>query len=185
MAAQNKKMNITQKRKWLLVLRILVLTAAIFYLIFLIYNNYFINEKKFDLYFATSDAGQLKAESRSLDFDFDGDNGELYFKLLTELKQGPENKNLKKTIPVGTKLLDYSLKDKEITLNFNLALRNNHWGGSTGEILTVYSIVNTYTKLDEIDSVKIILEGQEVDSLVGHLDLSQPLMYNQKLTTGS
>jgi hypothetical protein len=52
-------------------------------------------------------------------------------------------------------------------------------------MLTVYSIVNSYTALSEVESVKILLEGEEVESLVGHLDLTQPLMYNQKLTEGS
>ena len=176
MAAVKKNLNTDKKRKLLLILRILLLTAAVLYLIFLFYNNYLV-EKEIKVYFATADASYLKVENREID-----DESDLYFQVFEELKAGPENSKLSETIPEGSQLLDYSLEDKLLTLNFNLALKNNHWGGSTGEMLTVYSIVNSYTVFSEVKSVKILLEGEEVESLVGHLDLSQPLMYNQKLT---
>ncbi len=176
MDTKKSKLSADQKRKMLLILRILLLTAAVLYLLFLFYNNYLL-EKKFEVYFSTTDAAYLKAESRSIDED-----GDLYFQIFDELKAGPESDNLSKTIPEETKLIDYQLDNKKLTLNFNRALKTNHWGGSTGELLTVYSIVNSYTALSEVESVKILLEEEEVESLVGHLDLTQPLMYNQKLT---
>lgn len=181
MAAEKKNLNLNQKRKLLLILRIIVLLGAVFYLIFLVYNNYFMSEKDLTLYFATNDANYLAVEKRKIELEAE----DYYLKLFRELKEGPKNEKLKKTIPEGTQLLSYNLEDKKITLNFNLALRNNHWGGSTGEILTIYSIVNTYAQLDEIEYVEFLLDGQAVESLVGHLDLSQALMYNQKLTKGS
>ncbi|MGM0549094.1 MAG: GerMN domain-containing protein [Bacillota bacterium] len=181
MTAEKKKLKVDQKRKLLLILRITVLLGAVIYLIFLVYTNYFISKNKLVLYFSTNDANYLVVEKREIEPEVE----DYYLKLFRELKTGPKNKELKKTIPKETELLDYNLKNKTITLNFNLALKNNHWGGSTGELLTVYSIVNTYTHLDEIEYVKILLEGQAVETLVGHLDLSQALMYNQKLTKGS
>lgn len=179
MAAKKFKLSTDQKRKLLLLLRILLLTAAVLYLFFLFYNNYLL-EKKFKVYFSTADAAYLKAESRKIDEDSD-----LYFQIFEELKAGPESNKLSETIPEDSQLLDYQLDNKLLTLNFNLALKTNHWGGSTGELLTVYSIVNSYTALSEVESVKILLAGEEVESLVGHLDLTQPLMYNQKLTEES
>ena len=179
MAAKKKKLNADQKRKLLFLLRILLLTAAVFYLLFFYYNNYF-SENKVAVYFSNTNASYLVVEKRTLD-----DESDLYFQLFGELKAGPESDKLQKTIPEGSKLIDYQLDDQLLTLNFNQALKTNHWGGSTGERLTVYSIVNSYTSLSEVESVKILLEGKEVDSLVGHLDLSQPLLYNQKLTEES
>lgn len=179
MAAVKKKLSTDQKRKLLLILRILLLTAAVLYLIFLFYNNYLV-EKKIKVYFSTADASYLKAENREIDGESD-----LYFQVFEELKAGPESSDLSETIPEGSQLLDYSLEGKLLILNFNLSLKNNHWGGSTGERMTVYSIVNSYTAFSEVESVKILLAGEEVESLVGHLDLSQPLMYNQKLTEGN
>jgi spore germination protein GerM len=179
MAAKKKGFKVDKKRKLLLVLRILLLTAAFLYLFFFFYNNYFL-ENKVKLYFSSVDANYLKVEERVLD-----ENDDFYLQLFKELIDGPENKGLGRTIPQGSKLLDYQLEGKVLTLNFSLELRNNHWGGSTGETMTIYSIVNTYTSLEEIESVKILLGGEEVETLVGHLDLTQPLMYNQKLTVGN
>jgi len=179
MAANKTILSPAQKRKLLLVLRLLLLTAAVFYLLFLFYNN-FSADNKLAVYFSTKDANYLRLEEREIDQDKD-----LYLQIFEELKAGPESSELGGTIPDGSQLLEYEIEGELIVLNFNRALKDNHWGGSAGELLTVYSIVNSYTALDQIQKVRILIEGEEVESLVGHLDLSQPLMYNQKLTEGS
>lgn len=176
MAAEKGILNADQKRKILLVLRILLLTAAVIYLVFFVINNFSADDNEFNVYFSNSDATFLEKEKRKITKKED-----LYQQLFKELKTGPKSKELRPTIPEGVSLLDYQIKDKTIVLNFNQELRDNHWGGSTGEIMTVYSIVNTYTSLKDIEKVKILLENKEIESLVGHLDLTGPLMYNQKL----
>lgn len=173
---KDKFMELIDKRKILAVLRILVLTAAVVYLIFVLSSNFFGDQEIIKVFFSTEDAMYLKSETRDIDQEKD-----LYYQIMEELIAGPKAESLRATIPDGVELLDYNIEDKNITLNFNNELRENHWGGSAGELLTVYSIVNSYTFFKEIDSVSIILEGEEVDSLVGHLDLSEPLMYNQEL----
>jgi len=179
MTAEKFNLSADQKRKLLLILRILILIAAVLYLFFFFYSNY-LAENEIEIYFSNNNASYLKAEKRPIDEEVD-----IYFQIFEELKAGPKNENLQDTIPEGSQLIDYQLENKSLTLNFNLALKNNHWGGSTGEQLTIFSIVNSYTTLDEVDNVKILLEGKEVESLVGHLDLTQPLLYNQKLTKES
>ncbi len=173
---KDRFMELIDKRKILAVLRILVLTAAVIYLIFFLSNNFFGVQDYIEVYFSTEDAMYLKSETRDIDQEKD-----LHYQIIEELLAGPESEGLRATIPDGVKLLDYNIEGKNITLNFNNELRENHWGGSAGEMLTVYSIVNSYTFFKEIDSVSIILEGEEVNTLVGHLDLSEPLMYNQEL----
>ncbi len=164
------------KRKILAVLRILVLTAAVIYLIFFFTNRFFGEPEQIKVFFSTEDAMYLKAENREIEEDT-----EIYIQIIEELKAGPVSDSLRPTIPEGVELLDYEIDEQNITLNFNRELRDNHWGGSTGELLTVYSIVNSYTYLEDLDSVTIILEGQGIETLVGHLDLTKPLVYNQKL----
>ena len=49
-------------------------------------------------------------------------------------------------------------------------------GGSLYEIFTVYSIVNALTvNLPAITRVQILVDGKEVDTLAGHVDLRHPL----------
>ena len=54
-----------------------------------------------------------------------------------------------------------------------------HTGGTLDEILTVYTIVNALTaNLPAITSVQLLVEGKEVDTLSGHVDLRRPLSKN-------
>ncbi|HEX5070687.1 MAG TPA: GerMN domain-containing protein [Vicinamibacterales bacterium] len=52
----------------------------------------------------------------------------------------------------------------------------HHPGGSLDEALTVYAIVNAVTtSLPDVTAVQILIDGKEVDSLAGHIDLREPI----------
>ncbi len=80
-------------------------------------------------------------------------------------------------IPAGTKLKTLFLTPKgEAYVDLSPEIRTNHPGGTTNEILTVYALVNTLTlNLPAITGVQILVDGKEVDTLAGHLDLRRPL----------
>lgn len=55
-------------------------------------------------------------------------------------------------------------------------------GGTTAESLAVYAIVNTViANLPSVKRVQILIEGKEVDTFAGHLDLRRPLAANMAL----
>lgn len=80
-------------------------------------------------------------------------------------------------IPPGTALRGLYVGGRgDAYVDFNGSLRANHPGGSQSELLTVYAIVNALTvNLPAIASVQILIDGREVDSLAGHVDLRRPL----------
>jgi hypothetical protein len=52
----------------------------------------------------------------------------------------------------------------------------HHGGGALNEALAVYAIVNALTtNLQDIRSVQILIDGKEVDTLAGHIDLRRPI----------
>ena len=54
-----------------------------------------------------------------------------------------------------------------------------HPGGTLNELLTVYTIVNALTvNLPAVTAVQVLVDGKEVDTLSGHIDLRQPLSKN-------
>ena len=56
-----------------------------------------------------------------------------------------------------------------------------HAGGSLDELFTVYAVVNALTtNVPEISAVQILVEGHEVDTLAGHVDLRHPLARNMR-----
>ena len=51
-----------------------------------------------------------------------------------------------------------------------------HPGGSLTELLTVYAIVNAVTaNLPAIQRVQLLVDGKEVDTIAGHVDVRRPL----------
>lgn len=168
-----------KKRKFVIFLLVIILVLISIFFITRIYRGEKeIKEKETQevkLYFSTQDAMNLTPEIREISVD------NLLFATLEELIKGPESSSLNKTIPEGVKVLGVTV-DKEIArINFNRALSKNHWGGSTGERMTVYSIVNTMTQFDSIQKVQILIEEEEINTLVGHLDLTEPLSENESL----
>jgi hypothetical protein len=62
-------------------------------------------------------------------------------------------------------------------LDFGRSFYDFSGGGSLGELHTVYGIVATVTvSFPEIVAVQFLLEGKELDTLAGHVDLSRPLL---------
>jgi len=85
-------------------------------------------------------------------------------------------------IPAGTKLKTVFVTDKgEAFVDLTPELRSNQQGGTTNEILTTYTIVNALTlNLPAITSVQILIDGKQVDTLAGHLDLRRPLEQDER-----
>ncbi|MGM9539210.1 GerMN domain-containing protein [Anaerovibrio sp.] len=91
------------------------------------------------------------------------------------LLAGTDDKKLTTVFPKKTKLLKVSVSGGVAKVDFDKNLTNGFVGGSTGEEMLVGSLVNTLTEFPEIKKVQILIEGKEIDSLSGHLDLSRPV----------
>ncbi len=123
------------------------------------------------LYYADDQSERLVEENRSLALE----GREPAVAVLEELIEGPDFPAHGRTIPADVKVLGVQINGGIAEADFSEELRSSHWGGSTGEILTVYSIVNTLAELPGVEQVQILIEGETVDTLVGHLELMEPL----------
>jgi spore germination protein GerM len=87
------------------------------------------------------------------------------------------------TIPKDSKLRGVFVSDRnEVFVDLEPSIRANHPGGSFQEIMTVYTIVNALLiNLPTLQEVQILIGGQEVDTLAGHVDLRRPLRKNEGL----
>jgi spore germination protein GerM len=83
-------------------------------------------------------------------------------------------------MPVSTRLLSLKIKDGIAAANFSSNL-TRFGGGSATEILLVAAIVNTLTEFPEIKQVQILIEGKKVETLAGHIDISEPLGRSEKI----
>ena len=100
---------------------------------------------------------------------------EKYKAAVEALLAGTDDKNLTAVFPKKTKLRKVSVSGGMAKVDFDKNLTSGFVGGSTGEEMLVGSLVNTLTEFPEIKKVQILVEGKEIDSLSGHLDLSRPV----------
>jgi spore germination protein GerM len=112
------------------------------------------------LYFADAETNELKIETRLID------SKELlknpYKTLIEILISGSENSSYKTLIPENTKVLGTKLNGECLTVNLSEEFLAN-LGESMEKINSIYQIVNTVTELTEVNSVKFLINGEEVE----------------------
>ncbi|MSO30258.1 MAG: hypothetical protein EXQ48_04835 [Acidobacteria bacterium] len=106
-------------------------------------------------------------------------------KRLVEAQLATPAPPLASAIPQGTKLRTVFLTSRgEAYVDLSSELRANHPGGTTNEILTVYTLVSALTSnLPAVTGVQILVDGKEVDTLGGHLDLRRPIEQDLRWVT--
>ena len=114
------------------------------------------------LYYQNKDTKELMPEGRMIDAK------ELltdpYATLVNLLIETPKNEKLQSAIPEGTRVLKTELQGNIVYLDLSKEFIDNHPGGEEQENITIYSIVNTLTELNEVEGVKILINGQENQS---------------------
>ena len=129
------------------------------------------------LYFSDKDALTLVAENREVAKG----SKSMEQIIIEELIAGPENPEHLRTVPAETKLLSVEVKEGTVFIDFSEEFITKHWGGSTGESFTVYSIVNSLTELPDLKSVQFLVNCKKIETLAGHMDLSVPIERNEML----
>ena len=129
------------------------------------------------LYFQNSENKELQKESRLIDSkDLLIDP---YTELLKMLINGPESDFLQKTIPEGTTLLGAEMVGDCLNINFSNDFIDKAPTDENERKNIVYSIVNTMTELNEVNSIKILINGEESKGFADSgLDFSMEFQLN-------
>ncbi len=95
--------------------------------------------------------------------------------VIRELLAG-SRQNLASPLPRGVQLRELFITPQGLAfVDFSQELVANHVGGTVAEELTVYSLSNTLiANFPAVKSVHFLVEGREVPTLAGHLDLTIP-----------
>lgn len=107
-------------------------------------------------------------------------------KIVESLVEGKDAAGLKTAVPAGTKVVTVFIKDNLAIVNLSREVMSNLQGGVDSELLAVYSIVNSILfNLEGIEAVQILIDGEKVPTLHGHIDISSPLIANTAITRTS
>ncbi|WP_314665937.1 GerMN domain-containing protein [uncultured Selenomonas sp.] len=128
-------------------------------------------EMQVNVYYPRNDGTGLIAVSRKVNTEKD----DKYTAAMKSLLTGTKEKGQTNVIPKKAKLRSVTVKDGVASVDFSKELEQNFSGGSTGEEMLIGSIVNTLTDFPEVQKVQILIEGASVETLSGHMDLSEPL----------
>jgi len=101
--------------------------------------------------------------------------------VLNTLMAGPVNSDLRTLPPDSALLAFYLLPDGTGVADFSEALATSTPSGIQSEQLAVDSIARTLeANVPQVKRLKILIHGQELDTLAGHLDLTQMFVVNTK-----
>jgi germination protein M len=125
-----------------------------------------LQEVTLTLYFANEEGTGLKTEQIITHYN---PNDALEKVIVELLIEGPQTEGLVSTIPKETMIKEIYVKDGICYIDFNEEFRSKHGGGSFGETMTIYSIVNSLAELPTINRVQFLINGQKQKEYKGHL----------------
>ena len=166
------------KKKYLLLLSVLIIIGLIVYWVFnhisITKNNSYMDYTPAEeisesesrqttvlLYFLDSQTNQLKSEGKLLN------SNELLknpYKLIVEkLIEGPNDENLQKVLPENTKIIDANLSNDCVILNFSEEILN--YKDDTQKFNIINSLLNTLTQFNEVNTIKILVNNEANDKI--------------------
>jgi len=129
------------------------------------------------LYFAAANGLYLMSEARAIGPS--DDPVKTAEAIMAALIAGPRT-GLIRTLPIDTRVRSlFITSDGVCAVDFEKTVRDLHPGGCRNEWLTVFAVVNSLlVNIPSVARVKILIDGNEADTLAGHVDLKAPLPAN-------
>ena len=129
------------------------------------------------LFYVADDGARLSSVERDVAY---GEGANDQAREIVAAQIAPVAPPLVSAIPAGTTLRAvFITKSGDAYVDLSREARASHPGGTVNELLTVYAIVNALTaNLPAVTGVQLLVDGKEVDTLSGHVDLRRPLAKN-------
>ena len=128
------------------------------------------------LYFGSGDGEGVVSETRSIQSQVHREQE--VEAVVNELLRGPQDRQAVQLFPAGTRLRRafYDEESRTLYLDFSSTLVGGQISGSAMEILTLTTLLRTIAvDFPEVLAVQLLVDGLEVETLAGHIDLTRPL----------
>lgn len=121
------------------------------------------------LHFAKDSGDGLTVEERVVQI---GEGEDVLARALSELLKGPQAQGAAAIAPAGTPVPTVFLRDDVAIVDLPAAYNRLNFG-TAAETHLIYGIALTLLEFKEVQAVKFMLEGKDIESL-GHLSLIDP-----------
>lgn len=136
------------------------------------------NKVAITLYFVDNKEAKLVEEKRFIPKDKMENVEEAAQIALDELFKGPIDGNLSVPFPDEVEVPNVKINGDIATVDFSKEFVEKHPGGTTGETLTIYSIVNTLNSIEGINGVQFTIEGEKSSEFKGHVEFDKVFRSN-------
>jgi len=123
------------------------------------------------IFFADAKGEKLVKEEIRVNVNIN-ENLEKY--IMEALIAGPTEEGHVRTVPAETKIRDIKSADGICYVDLSEDFVLKHSGSEQEEKLTVYSIVNSLTKLSSIEKVQFLIEGEKRSQYKGWIEFDKP-----------
>ncbi|GGJ25525.1 GerMN domain-containing protein [Paenibacillus hunanensis] len=125
--------------------------------------------QKIEVYYADVQVSKLEKNVQSITFT---DATHKYSETYTALQKSDQD-NL---IPLwgNIDLLSVAFNEGKLTLDIHIP--DEARLGSGGEALAMEALTKTFFQFSEINSIELLVDGKETDSLMGHTELDNPIL---------
>jgi hypothetical protein len=124
-----------------------------------------------EVYFTDEQMLELSKESREISYPAEQD------KYLAALK-ALQTPNTASQFSLWGKAEFHSADFKDGTVTVDLTLPDEARLGAGGEALAIDALKNTLFQFDEVEAIDVLVDGAAVDTLMGHVELTHPLVRN-------
>lgn len=142
-----------------------------------------------NLYFASASETEFYLEKETREITV---SDEFYKSVLEELIKGPKSSELYPTLPSNVKVNSVNVSSGTAAADFSSEIITNFEEiphSSSTETLAIFSIVNTLTEFEEIEKVKITVEGKEsgeidglhIEDFWGHMGIYEEFTRNEDI----
>lgn len=84
-----------------------------------------------------------------------------------------DNPKIKRTIPKLKNCMSVKVNGSTAYVNLTKEMKEAHPDGRDGELLTIYSIVNSLTEIEGISTVRFTVENRTEKDFLGHVDMRE------------
>lgn len=131
-------------------------------------------EVNVQVYYADSDLAGLVQRETTIRYE---DADAKYLRLLQALQKSGDPEAV--PLLAGIRILSVDFADGRLTVD--LEIPDDARLGGSGELFLLQSLQKTVFQFDEVTELHLLVEGEAVDSLMGHVKLPHPIEKNTEL----
>ncbi|MNP23465.1 Sporulation and spore germination [compost metagenome] len=120
------------------------------------------------MYYTDPQVMELLESKQEISYETDLQKYQAAFKAL-------QNSDHAELISLWGKIELLSLNSNEGAVTIDINMPNEARLGSGGEMYAIDALRNTFFQFDEVKSIELLVNGAQVESLMGHVELEHPM----------